>query len=68
MNLAVYWLVVRMGVIGEPMITLEDSKQPDRDTCMARAAEVLEKAEHVTEGYDEFFVTCSIERPKSDPA
>ena len=66
--LVVYWLTIQMGVVGEPMIKLEDSMQPDRDTCMARAAEVLEKAEHVTEGYDEFFVTCSIARQKSDPA
>ena len=68
MKLVVFWLVIRMGTIGEPLITLEDSMQPDRDACLARAAEVLKKAEDVTEGYDEFFVTCSIERKKSDPA
>ena len=68
MNLFTIWLVIRIGVIGEPLVTVQDTKVPDLDSCLSLASEILKKAQTVPEGYDEFFVTCSIERKKSDPA
>ena len=62
------WLVIRIGIIGEPLVTISDTKMPDLDTCLARATEVLKKAEIVADGYDEFFVQCSIAKEKADPA
>jgi hypothetical protein len=62
------WLVIRIGVVGEPLVTISDTKMPDLDTCLARATEVLKKAEAVADGYDEFFVTCSIAKEPADPA
>ena len=62
------WLVIQIGILGEPLITVEDSKQPDIDTCLARAADVLKKAATISEGYDEMFTQCSIVKQPADPA
>ena len=62
------WLVIRIGVLGEPVMTVEDTVMPDLDSCLARSSEILKKAADITDGYNEFFVTCSIAREPSDPA
>ena len=62
------WLVIQIGISGQPMIKVEDLEQPDIETCLAKSAEILKKASNVTQGYDEFFVTCSITREPADPA
>ena len=68
MKTYVVWLVIRMGTVGQDLVTLEDTKMPDLDTCFAKATEALLKAEAVADGFDEFFVTCSIAKEPADPA
>ena len=61
------WLVVIMLIHGEHPVTVEDSIQPDRATCFAKGAAVLEKYSQI-EGEFELQVTCSIVKPQADPA
>jgi hypothetical protein len=35
MKLFTVWLVIRIGIIGEPLVTVIDSEQPDIETCLA---------------------------------
>lgn len=61
------WLVVQMFLIGQPgPITLEDSKQPSIEACIARAREPLEKSAGVDSGDGwEIAVSCNVGK-KSD--
>jgi hypothetical protein len=63
----IVWLVIRVGIIGQPLETIEDSLQPDIPTCISRASEALEDAAK-GKSYSEFFVQCSIVPVPQDPA
>jgi hypothetical protein len=53
------WLLVTVIVAGEPPVTIEDSKQPDLQTCLVHAAEAIGKTAEVVGTY-QVDATCSL--------
>jgi len=63
------WLVVTVVLSGQPPILLSDAEQPTVAACLARAAELLERAAQVRgdDGF-EFVAACSIVKSAEEPA
>ena len=55
------WLVIMILQSGAEPMTLENSEQPDIQTCLAAAAHVLEQAT-MMEGEFELGATCSVQK------